>query len=92
MDRVIEALVVQSPGVVAVIVVVLMFLKYLKESEAERTKVLHEINTDTHVIQQRCVESLDRNTEMLGRVSQCLDTVEASLKASEKENRNHRSL
>ena len=79
-DRIIETLVVQSPGAVGVIIVVVLFLRYLQGSEKDRSKTLHEIGAECHEVQKRSIESLDRNTEMLGRTSQVLKNVEDELR------------
>lgn len=87
-EKIIEALLPQSPGLVAAIVIVWFGLKYLEAAEKrnseERKSFLEQIKqmgNSCHEAQQHAVDQLtacvNRNTEALGQVKHALDRAEA---------------
>ena len=47
-----------------------------KRLEEKREQMLLQIGDKCHAVQQRAIERLDRNTEMLGRTNQALGRIE----------------
>lgn len=59
----------QAPGAALVVVITLAFLRYLTHRDKEQS-----------VMFERCISSIDRNTEMYGAVRQALEDVTNALR------------
>lgn len=65
-----ELLIKSAPFMGGLIVIVIVFLKYMEK----RDKVIREVCDNHNEVHARCITSIDKNTEMHGRVIEALHT------------------
>ncbi len=73
MDSVLWELLKQVPALAVLAWVVYVFLKFIRQCEADRSENVKRLADDCHRIQQRAIDGLDRNTEILGAVKLLLE-------------------
>ena len=71
-DTLAAELIKQVPALGVLAWIVYLFLKDRRAAEKERLTALKDICDDCHEIQKRGLDSIDRNTEVLGAVNEQL--------------------
>lgn len=75
MNGTIKETVKHVPGMVALIVVVIVFLRFMSAQAAYDAKSQAEEHMETMKVYDRIGEVIDRNTTQLGRVEKTLDRI-----------------
>ncbi len=89
MEKLIESLIVSSPSAVAVIVVVIYFLRYLKcreKQNAEISAACHKSHAEVTKTVTACVDratkAINENTRTLGAVDATMRHVQAHIRTN----------
>jgi hypothetical protein len=62
----------QAPGIVALVIVVRIFMGYMRS----RDEKVARLGDECHRVQQRAITALDRNSNALTRVERVLDEID----------------
>lgn len=79
MTEIISSFSAQTPGIAALLTIVLVFLRFIRSSERSRLQTLKNIGDGCHAVQEKAIKSIDRNTEMMGRCSVIMERMERRL-------------
>ena len=67
-----NSLVISSPGAAAVIITVIVFIRYLRARETEQTEALKTIGDACHEVQRESHEVMREVTASLGQTAEAL--------------------
>ena len=84
MDQTVQQLVAHAPGVAGVVMVMLIFLRYIQAAERTRAETYKVTSDKLAVAQEKTAQAIEANTKMMGRALAVIERHEKALDAIER--------
>lgn len=78
MEQILIEALTETPSLVVVIVLVIVFLRAMKSMTVEFSTTIKAIQTECRESEEKMTEAFNQNTVMLGRIEKQLDGIDAA--------------